>query len=113
MAAEPTDAGIVYVGSDVSATSTGRLFRVRLANDNVTVTSDSITNAGTSDNSAPHADSRDMTVNVLGQLVEVDDGGIFRRSSPTTAGGSWHSYNGDVDHAIFVGEQHSVAYDHV
>ncbi len=51
---------------------------------------------GTFSGSAPHADSRDMTFDYYGNLIEVDDGGIFRRTGPTTSLGDWYSLNGNL-----------------
>jgi hypothetical protein len=63
---------------------------------------------GTLTGSAPHADSRDMAVAPDGSLIEADDGGVYRRTSPLTNRGDWVSMNGDLQ----VTELHSVAYDH-
>ena len=63
--------------------------------------------AGTAHGSAPHADSRGMAVAVNGVLIEVDDGGIYRRTSPQTNTGDWFSMNGDIQ----VTEFHAVAWD--
>ncbi len=68
-----------------------------------------IPGGGTSNNSSPHADSRDMAIDANGQLVEVDDGGIFRRTSPGTNAGAWTSMAGNLQ----VAEAHSVVYDTV
>lgn len=62
---------------------------------------------GTASGSAPHADSRDMAVVANGVLVEVDDGGVYRRTSPGTNAGDWFSMNGDIQ----VTEFHSIAWD--
>jgi hypothetical protein len=64
---------------------------------------------GTASNSAPHADSRDMAFDADGELIEVDDGGIYRRTSPTDNTGDWFSLAGD----LAVTEFHSIAYDPV
>ena len=43
-------------------------------------------------NTAPHADSRDLAFDANGSLLESDDGGVYRRTNPTGAGswsGSW------------------------
>ncbi len=61
----------------------------------------------TNNNSAPHADSREMTFDANGNLIEVDDGGIYRRTNPGTANGDWFSIIGNLQ----VTEQHDIAYD--
>ncbi len=68
-----------------------------------------IPGGGTSNNSSPHADSRDMAIDANGQLVEVDDGGIFRRTSPGSNAGAWTSMAGNLQ----VTEAHSIVYDTV
>ena len=62
---------------------------------------------GTASNSSPHADSRDMTFDAAGNLIEVDDGGVYRRTSPRDNTGDWVSINGD----LATTELHAVSYD--
>ncbi len=62
---------------------------------------------GTANRSAPHADSRGMTFDANGNLIEVDDGGIFRRTNPRTNQGDWFSLAGNLQ----IAELHSIAYD--
>jgi photosystem II stability/assembly factor-like uncharacterized protein len=68
-----------------------------------------VAGGGTASGSAPHADSRDMTIAADGTLIEVNDGGIYRRTNPQTNGGDWFSMNGDIQ----VTEFHAVAWDAV
>ena len=68
-----------------------------------------IPNGGTANSSSPHADARDMAFDALGNLVEVDDGGIYRRTNPTSNTGDWFSINGNIQ----VTEIHDVGYDTV
>jgi hypothetical protein len=130
MVADPTDANIVYVGGDRQPRSngdtgsfpnsigannfSGRLFRgdasqpagsqfVHLTHNNTL----GAPGGGTASNSAPHADSRDMTFDANGNIIEVDDGGIYRRSNPRSNTGNWFSMNGN----IAVTEFHDIAYD--
>ena len=134
--ADPTNSTVVYVGGDrqprglndagsfpnaLGANNfTGRLFR---GDASVTATgavpspqwkhlthtqnAGGMTGGGTASNSAPHADSREMVFDANGDLIQVDDGGIYRRTSPANNTGDWFSINGDIQ----VGEPHSVAYD--
>jgi len=37
---------------------------------------------------SPHADSREMAIDADGNLVESDDGGIYKRTSPRTNTGA-------------------------
>lgn len=63
--------------------------------------------AGTANGTAPHADSREMTFDANGDLIEVDDGGIYRRTSPRDNTGDWFTMAG----SLAVVEFHDVAYD--
>ncbi|MCA9420525.1 MAG: hypothetical protein KC592_05895 [Nitrospira sp.] len=64
-------------------------------------------NGGTAGTSSPHADSREMTFDANGNLIEVGDGGVVRRINPGNNTGDWFSINGDIQ----VTEFHSIAYD--
>jgi hypothetical protein len=61
----------------------------------------------TANGSAPHADSRGLTI-WNNSLLETDDGGIYKRTSPSGTG-DWFSMNGNLQ----VTEVHDVVYDHV
>ena len=69
----------------------------------------SIPGGGTANTSAPHADSREMVFDANGDLIEVDDGGVYRRTNPTSNVGDWFSINGDIQ----VTEIHDIAWDGV
>jgi hypothetical protein len=131
--ADPTDANIVYVGGDRQPFFTegggsgpffpnsigaenfsGRLFRGDASQPSgsqwvhLTHRDDlGAPGGGTASNSSPHADSREMTFDAAGVLVEVDDGGIYRRTQPRSAAGDWFSVNGD----LAVTEIHDGSYD--
>jgi photosystem II stability/assembly factor-like uncharacterized protein len=62
---------------------------------------------GTGNNTSPHADSREMVMDADNELIEVDDGGVYRRTQPQSNLGDWFSLNGNLQ----AGEQHSLAYD--
>lgn len=117
---------IIYIGGDRQPSSfpnsigaqnfSGRLFRAvvtaaagaqwaHLTHSN----SQGAAGGGTGNNSAPHADSRNMEVDVLGNLLETDDGGVYRRSVPMTSQGVWTSVNGNLQNTEF----HSIAWDAV
>jgi len=66
-----------------------------------------LTDNGTANGTAPHADSRDTAFRPNGDLIEVNDGGIVRRTSPQNANGDWFSLNNNLQ----VTEIHDVAYD--
>ena len=66
-----------------------------------------IPGGGTATASSPHADSREMVFDARGDIIEVDDGGVYRRTSPQDNRGDWFSMNGNLQ----VTEMHDVAYD--
>lgn len=130
--AHPTNSNLIFVGGDrqdlpfpnyIGAVNySGNLWRgdVSVAGNGLSPSSQwrhlthlnsvaGIPGGGTSNNSSPHADSRDMSLDANGQLVEVDDGGIFRRTSPGTNTGAWTSMAGNLQ----VTEVHSIVYDTV
>ena len=124
--ADPTADNIVYIGGDrqprrseeglpapggfpnsIGAQNfSGRLFRcdASLAAGSQCTP---LTHIGTASNSSPHADSREMMFDASGNLLESDDGGIYRRTSPRTAAGDWHTIVGN----LHVSEQHDLSYD--
>jgi hypothetical protein len=84
----------------------GRLFRVDAARPRGNQASH-LTHSNTASNSAPHADSRSMAVDAQGDLIEGDDGGIYRRRKPLTNTADWASMNGNLQTT----ELHSAAWD--
>ena len=127
---DPTDEDILYVGGDRQdhpnsigdESYGGAIFRgdASIARDPTVAPSpqwDHITHdqvatdpaGGTASGSAPHADSREMVFDANGNLIEVDDGGIFKRTSPQNNTGDWYSLAGTLG----VVEFHDIAYDSV
>jgi len=109
IAADPASPTIVYVGGDRIDASpfTGNLFRgdaSRPRGSQFQAIMDE--NAGFT---SPHADSREMVFDVSGNLIQADDGGIYRRSVPQSSLGTWSSVIGN----LAVIEAHDVAYDSV
>jgi len=137
LAADPADVNVVYVGGDrqpgkfingvesdparwpnsIGAMNfSGRIYRgdpsKPSGNQWVHITHSrdlGPVSGGTKNSSAPHADSRGMAVAANGALLEVDDGGMYRRTSPRTNSGDWFSMNGNLSATEF----HSVAWDPV
>ena len=130
--ADPNNPNLVYVGggaqpvagpdSEIGAQSlSGRLFRgdasqpagsqwVSLTNSNVLGPS----GGGTANDSSPAANSRDMTFDRLGRLIEVNGGGIYARTNPQSNTGVWSSLNGSVAgnlNGLQITEFHNVGYD--
>ncbi len=120
--ADPTNDFIVYVGGDrqpradgdtgsfpnsIGANNfTGRLFRVDASLTAGSQATALTHNPSTNNNSAPHADSREMVFAADGTIIEVDDGGVYRRTNPQTTG-DWFSVNGNLS----VAEFHDIGYD--
>lgn len=105
---QPIGAGGTFPNSIGANNFTGRLFRC-----NATLAAGTqctpLTHNGTPNNSAPHADSREMVFATNGDIIETDDGGIYRRTLPQTTNGIWTSINGNLQ----VAEQQSCQYDNV
>jgi hypothetical protein len=129
IAADPNNANIVYIGGDrqpgafsdgnnagmgddqfpnsINAmTYSGRMFRGD-ASQGAGSQWVSLTHSGTANNTSAHADSRDMMFDANGNLLESDDGGIYKRTLPQNATGDWFSINGSLQNT----EVHSAAYD--
>lgn len=129
IAVDPTNENIVYIGGDRQdrpsaigdSTFGGAVFRgdARVTrNPNVApspqwshITHDIVVsldpNGGTANGTAPHADSREITFDANGNLIETDDGGVYRRTSPRDNTGDWFSLAG----SLAVIEFHDIAYD--
>ncbi|MEX2497449.1 MAG: Ig-like domain-containing protein [Wenzhouxiangellaceae bacterium] len=122
LVADPNDANVVYIGGDRQPLSdqdsgsfpnsigaqnfSGRLFRGD-ASQPAGSQWEPLTHSGTASNSSPHADSRDMAFDANGVLLQGDDGGVYRRTSPTDAAGDWFDLNGNLQ----ITEQHSMRFD--
>jgi hypothetical protein len=136
--ADPTDHDVVYIGGDRqpansengspvvqfpnslgASTYGGRLYRVdasQTAGSQATpITNCSSALAGcagsarTASDSGPHADSRELAFDANGDLIETDDGGIYKHTDPSGTTGDWVSLVGD----LAVVEQHDIDYDSV
>ena len=105
--------GVVFPNSIGANDFTGRLFRgdasAALGSQFVHMTHMISGTGGTASSSAPHADSREMVFDANGNMIEVDDGGVYRRTSPQNNTGDWFSINGDIQ----VTEMHDVAYSSI
>jgi hypothetical protein len=98
--ADPKDPEIVYVG--------GQWFTFRVDTSSTAVTpSESLVGAGAKNGTYHHVDSREMVFDAKGDLIQVDDGGIYRRTSPQDNTGDWSSLNGNLQ----VTEVNSADYD--
>ncbi len=138
LVADPGDPNVVYIGGDRqpannengslvsqfpnsigASTYGGRLFRVD-ASQTPGSQATPITNcptalpgcggsARTASDSAPHADSRELAFDANGDLIQTDDGGIYKHTDPSGTTGDWVSLVGD----LAVVEQHNMDYDSV
>jgi subtilisin-like proprotein convertase family protein len=108
LAADPTNPNLVYMGGDrIGATAyTGNLVR---GDASLALGSQftSIVDSGGGSTST-HNDSRYLGFDANGNLLEGDDGGIYRRSTPASSG-SWGSVVGN----LAVMETHDVAWDSI
>lgn len=91
------------IGAD---TYSGRLFRIDASRPRGSQSSH-ITHSNTRSNSSPHPDSRDMAMDAAGNLIETDDGGIYKRTMPLLNTGDWVSLIGDLKTAEF----YAIAWD--
>lgn len=79
----------------------------------------SIAYAGADNGTGPHADGRDLAIQVVSgttYLLEADDGGIYLLPNPTDAANNeWLSYNGEGAGGNGLGdaEMHNVAWDSI
>ncbi len=80
---------IVYVGGDRQTNSpfVGNLFR-----GNATANTWTSIVLGGAGGTAPHADSRDMVFDANGNILESDDGGIYRLVNQNAAGTQWQAF---------------------
>ena len=109
LAADPLNANRVYIGGDRITNSpyTGNLVRgdaSLAAGSQFTTIMD-----GNGGNTTPHADSRNMAFDAAGNLLQCDDGGIYRRSAPASSAGTWSAVVGNLN----VMEVHDLAQDRV
>lgn len=109
-AADPDQLNIVYLGGDRQpgvATSSGTLDisgRIFLGNARRAANAiwESLMGSGAG-NSSPHADSRDIKFDANGDLLEADDGGIYRLRNPTSPlVRRWQSLNGNLRIPSFI-----------
>lgn len=109
LVADPTNQNIVYLGGDRSA---GSPFAARILRVDASLASGSqtslFTNSDTSNNSAPHADTRVMTFDANGQVLLGGDGGIYRHNNVTAGQSQWTSLN-----ALRITEVTGLAYDRI
>jgi hypothetical protein len=107
IAADPTNPKYVYVSGDApdqrvvrgdtTQTVTGGLDSLQWA---------SISGAGATNGTHPHADTRHLAFDTSGNLLVTCDGGFYLRKNPQVVD-AWYTLNGDAQ----TGEMHDVAFD--
>ncbi len=107
LVADPNNPNVVYLSGDRITASpfTGNVARLD-ASLALGLQNTFVVDAG-ANNTAPHADSRALAFDANGNLLESDDGGIYRLSNPSTATRAWGSVIGDLN----VIEVHNLAKD--
>jgi Ca2+-binding RTX toxin-like protein len=117
MVVDPMNPKVVYLGGDRQPTETstsgcstftGRIFRGDASAANIqwqSVVCGELEAGG----SAPHADSRFMVFDAHGDLLEANDGGLYRFGRPDNASRRWMFLGGNME----IAEVYAVAYDNV
>ncbi|WP_257387063.1 hypothetical protein, partial [Tahibacter caeni] len=108
IAADPSNANLVYLGGDRITASPFTGNTVRGDASLAAGSQFAIIHGSGAGGTSPHADSRAMAFDANGALLESDDGGIYRRSTPGTTG-TWSSVIGN----LAVTEVHDLAHDRV
>ncbi|HWL27449.1 MAG TPA: autotransporter domain-containing protein [Burkholderiaceae bacterium] len=119
---DPKDSTVVYISGDAQGpfeligngeptaigarVYSGRLFRGKVDASGNTVW-EAITDNYTGNGSGPHADSRFMIIDAAGNLLQTDDGGVYRRTDPKSRHGVWQSLNGNLQ----TGEVHAATWN--
>lgn len=109
LAADRTNNNVVFVSGD---RITAGPFTANIARIDASQASGAqiatVVDAG-ANNTAPHADSRDLRFAADGSLLESDDGGVYRLVNPNAGTRVWQSVIGDLN----VMEVHNVAQDSI
>lgn len=109
LVADPVNSDRVYLAGDriTAAPFTANVWRVD-ASQPAASQGLQIVDAGAS-NTTPHADSRAMTFDAAGELLQADDGGIYRLRNVDASTRAWSSVIGNMN----VMEVHSLDHDAV
>ena len=111
--ADPVDPNIVYIGGDrqdLPSANGCTNFSANTFRGNASLASpwqNVVCNGA--QGTSPHADARDMDFDYNGNLLQANDGGIYRLNNPGVASRQWVSVNGNLRPA----EMHSAAFDAV
>lgn len=109
IAVDPSNQNLVYIGGDRITASP---FTANIARGNAAAALGSQFTTivdGNAGNTTPHADSRNIAFDAAGSMLQVDDGCVYRRATPTSSSGTWSSVAGNLN----VMEVHSLDHDAV
>jgi hypothetical protein len=95
LAVDPTNPAIVYAGGSAGSNSV-----LESPDGGASWTDISV---GASGNNGPHADHHALAFDAGGKLLDGDDGGIWRLSTPTLGSVQWTDVNGNLALTQFVG----------
>ncbi len=109
MVADPGNSDIVYIGGDRGKDRYRGDASVAPDPDTVPSPQWTLMEPPEANGTFPHADSRDMVFDASGGLINVDDGGTYRRADPQNDSDEWKSKVGNMQ----ITEIHDVAYDRV
>ncbi len=107
LVADPANANVVYLSGDriTGGPFTGNV--ARLDASMAPGSQNTFVIDGGANNTAPHADSRALAFDANGNVLESDDGGIYRLNTPGASTRVWTSVIGDLN----VIEAHNLAMD--
>lgn len=123
IAIDPNNPRIVYIAGDRqdgagggtfpnstgAVTYTATVWRAVLNGDNTTTLA-SMTDLGAANGTTVHADSRNIAFDAAGRLILVGDGGIYARTQPQSAAGSWTGLNSST---LQLREIYGIGYDSI
>ena len=110
IAIDPANSNIVYVAGDAPEENLYLAIARVTAGPNGTSSTASLSTGGTSNGTTSHADARAFAFDASGQLLVASDGGIYVRTNPQSASGTWSGMNAPT---LALTESYGVAYDSV
>src|SRR6516165_7204268 len=103
--ADPGNANVVYVSGDRGPTDNAG----NLAHGDASTDTWTLYDHGGANNTAPHPDSRDLAFDPNGDIIQTNDGGIYKLVNPNSGSRAWISINGNISPTEF----YNVSYDSV
>jgi|GEM_PF-6549919 len=96
LAVDPAFPGRVYLAGDASPIFVARGDSTLPAGQIPSAQWSGVVGLNTANDTAPHADVRDLLVDASGRLLAATDGGVYLRTNPTSNNGDWYSLAGDM-----------------